>query len=70
MTALNSQITPDLAATDIANKAAPDETDRASDDAPRDRAYGRVRHPPGCACSRGRGGNSGHDEGKSTKRSH
>lgn len=69
MTALEPQVTPDLAATDIANKAAPNESDWAGDDGPRDSADGRMRHPPGCGRRRGRG-NSGHNEDKSTTRSH
>jgi hypothetical protein len=70
MTALEAQIAPDLAATDVADDAAPDEADRAGDEDSRDGTYGRVSHPPCCARSRGRGDNSGSDEGKSTKRSH
>ena len=70
MTTLNAQITPDLTATDIANEAAPDETDRASDEAARYSTHSRVRRPAGRVRNRGRGNDCSCDESKSTKRSH
>lgn len=45
MTALDTQITPDLGPSDIADKSAPKEADRAGSNRPGDSSYGGVREP-------------------------
>ena len=45
MTALDAQITPDLGPSDIADKSAPKEADRAGRNRPGDGSYGGVRKP-------------------------
>ena len=45
MTALDTQITPDLGPGDKADKSAPNEADRAGRNRPSDSSYGGVRNP-------------------------
>ena len=45
MTALDTQIAPDLGPGDIAEKSAPNEADRAGRNRPGDGSYGGVRKP-------------------------
>lgn len=68
--ALNSQITTNLGASNIADQAAPYEADRTSGDGSRDGSYGRVRESFLRSGSDRREDNSDSDEGKSTKRPH
>ena len=44
-TTLDTQIAPDLGPSDIADKSAPDEADRAGRNRPCDSSYGGVREP-------------------------
>jgi hypothetical protein len=54
VTALDSKITTDPSACDIADDAATDEANRTCDDGPGDGSYGRASHPIVRARSRGR----------------
>jgi hypothetical protein len=70
VTAFNSKITADLAASDIADDAATDDAERTCDDGPSDGPYRRVRHPIVRARSRGHEYDRDGREGESTKLSH
>ena len=70
VTALDSKITADPSACDIADDAATDKANRTCDDCPGEGSYGRASHPIVRARSRGRDDNCGSEQGKSTKRSH
>jgi hypothetical protein len=63
--ALNPEITTDLATGEIADKAATDEADRASDDGSCDGSYGRACCPVICAGARGHENDGGARDGKS-----
>ena len=63
--ALNPEITTDLATGEIADKAATDEADRASDDGSCDGSYGRACCPVICAGARGHRHESDGRNGKS-----
>jgi len=68
--ALDSKITADPSACDIADDAATDEANRTCDDGTGEGSYGRVSHPIGRARSRGRDDNCGSQQGNSPKHSH